>query len=177
MNQTMNIFTYLSAKIDPDKVPGALLELGLILGFLILLFWWSRSTEKKAIARAREKYKNYTGRAEGRILEHEWVRHYTGTKDSETGDDNYDLLFMVKYEFEVNGQTYRGEGEASGSIKGRKTQTICYDPADPNQNCSLYYLNSQTTSPSCLRLLIYILIRLAIVIGVIFLIMKMFGKL
>ena len=175
MDRIKDIFSYISLNINPDKVPGAILELSIMLAFIVLLIWWCRSTDKKAKARAKEKYKNYTGRAEGRILEHEWVRHYTGFRDPETGDENSDLLFIVKYEFEANGQTYQGEGEASGSIFQRKTLTICYGPSDPNQSCSLYYLNCQTTSPNFLRVLVYFLTRLAIGMGVIYLILKLSG--
>ncbi|MBO4688290.1 MAG: hypothetical protein J5636_07225 [Clostridiales bacterium] len=176
MNLIMDLLSNLSTNINPDKVPGALLELGILLAFFVLLIWWSRSTEKKAKARALEKYKNYTGRAEGRILEHHWVHVSSGRRDPETGKDDVDSYFIITYEFEADGQTYRGKGEASASFMGRKTQTICYDPSDPNQNCSLYYLNSQTKSASCLRVLIYMLVRFAILLGVIYLILKISGK-
>jgi len=172
----MDLIMNLSVNIDMDKLPKVLLEAGILLTAFILLIWWSRSKEKKAKQRAQEKYKDYTGRAEGRILEHHWVRVSSGRRDPETGSEDTDSYFIITYEFEVNGQTYRGEGEASASFKGRKTQTICYDPADPNRNCSLYYLNSQTKSPSSLRVLIYFIVRAAIVIGVLYLIMKLAGR-
>lgn len=176
MDQIKDVIKYIGSNINPDKVPKALLELGILLAFFVLLIWWSRHTDKKAKQRAQEKYKNYTGRAEGRILEHEWVRRYTGSRDPETGRDNYDLQYIVKYEFEANGQTYQSEGEASGSIFQGKTLTICYDPSDPNQSCSLYYLNYQTKSPSFIRVLLYILVRLAILFGILYLILKIAGK-
>ena len=175
MNQITNLIVKLSENTNTNKMPEVLLETGILLAVLILLFWWARSSNKKAKKRAQEKYKNYTGRAEGKILDHSWVRKYSNNPDPETGKEYSDQLFIITYEFEANGQTYRGEGEASGSLFGRKTQMIAYDPADPNQNCSLYYLNSQTKSPSFLRVLIYILVRLALLIGVIYLLMRFAG--
>ena len=177
MNLFMNLFMNLSSEIKTENLPKVILTVGGMLAFFVLLMWWSKSTEKKAKARAQEKYKDYTGRAEGRILEHHWVHVSSGRRDPETGKEDVDSYFMVTYEFEANGQTYRGEGEASASFRGRKNQTICYDPSDPNRNCSLFYLNSQTKSASCLRVLIYMLVRFAILLGVIYLILKISGKL
>ncbi|MCR5058325.1 MAG: hypothetical protein K6A81_06895 [Clostridiales bacterium] len=175
MNQIVNLIVNLSENTNTNKLPEVLLETGILLAVFVLLFWWARSSNKKAKKQAQEKYKNYTGRAEGRILEHHWVRKYSNNRDPETGKEYSDQLFIITYEFEANGQTYRGEGEASGSIMGRKTQMIAYDPADPTRNCSLYYLNSQTKSPSFLRVLIYIIVRLALLCGVIYLLMKFAG--
>lgn len=55
MDRIKDIFSYISSNINPDKVPGAILELSIMLAFIVLLIWWCRSTDKKAKARAKAK--------------------------------------------------------------------------------------------------------------------------
>ena len=94
---------------------------------------------------AQVKFKNYTGRVEGRILESHWNKINSGKyiRDPETGRVESQEEFIVTYEFVVDGQTYMGTGVGSTSLSRRQFQTICYDPSDPNQNCTLYYLNGE----------------------------------
>ena len=105
-------------------------------------------TEKKE---KEERYMNYTGRAEGKIIEHHWETYMksgvgTGRTMKEDTIDASDSDCYVTYEFEVDGQTYIGKGEGSPAFQVRKHQTICYDPSDPNLNCTLFYLNSYLRS-------------------------------
>ena len=106
----------------------------------------------KAVKKEKEeRYKNYTGRAEGKIIEHHWETYMksgvgTGRTMKEDTIDASDSDFFVTYEFEVDGQTYTGKGEGSPVFQVRKHQTICYDPSDPNLNCTLFYLNSYLRS-------------------------------
>lgn len=98
-----------------------------------------------------ERYKDYTGRAEGKIIEHHWETFMksgvgTGRTMKEDTIDSSDSVFYVTYEFEVDGQTYTGKGEGSPAFQVRKYQLICYDPSDPNLNCTLFYLNSYLRS-------------------------------
>lgn len=107
---------------------------------------------KAAQKEKEERYTNYTGRAEGKIIEHHWDTHLvssgvgTGRTMKEDTIDATDSDFFVTYEFEVDGQTYIGKGEGSPAFQVRKHQTICYDPSDPNLNCTLFYLNSYLRS-------------------------------
>ena len=96
-----------------------------------------------------ELLKNLSGRIDGKILEHHWEKR---GKFNHTGDpiDDFDEVFMVTYEFEVNGQTYTGKGEGSPAFQAKGKQTICYDPSDPNVNCTLYYFNGQANKKSVL---------------------------
>ena len=106
----------------------------------------------KAVQKEKvERYKNYTGRAEGKIIEHHWETFLksgvgTGRTMKEDTIDSSDSVFYVTYEFEVDGQTYTGKGEGSPAFQVRKHQLICYDPSDPNLNCTLFYLNSYLRS-------------------------------
>ena len=70
----------------------------------------------------------------------------TGRTMKEDTIDSSDSVFYVTYEFEVDGQTYTGKGEGSPAFQVRKHQLICYDPSDPNLNCTLFYLNSYLRS-------------------------------
>ena len=94
-----------------------------------------------------ECFKRLSGRAEGRIVEHHWDRYgeYNYTRDP---INDFDYLFMVTYEFVVNGQTYTGKGEGDPAFQAKKKQTICYDPSNPDENCTLYYYNRQANMKS-----------------------------
>ena len=111
----------------------------------------SKSTQERLKADKKEKedwVNKYSGTAEGRITEHHWDTHLvssgvgTGRTMKEDTIDATDSIFMVSYEFEVDGKTYTGQGEGSPAFQVRKVQTICYDPSDPNDNCTLFYLNA-----------------------------------
>ena len=66
-----------------------------------------------------------------------WSKHNDGEVD------DMDSVYIISYEFEVDGKTYKGQGEGSSSSKEGEIQTICYDPSDPNVNCTLNYLDDQ----------------------------------
>lgn len=120
---------------------------GVILLFVLIFVLTSLSRRcHNKVSVLPEEYRCYTGRAQGRILEHHWKTHFTGQSAGPRNEDNIDAtdsVYMVKYEFEVDGKTYKGEGEGSPALQGRKNQTICYDPSDPTKNYTLYYLNSK----------------------------------
>ena len=67
------------------------------------------------------------------------------SNDSESSD-SYEYRTVISYQFEVNGQIYTGEGEGNGAFWQKDKQMICFDPNDPDDNCTLYYLNSKTKS-------------------------------
>lgn len=129
---------------------GRYLLIGMVVFFAIFILV-NRSSAKERlqniVKEEQDRFKKLTGRAEGRILEHHWENYSNplsaGRQHKEDSMDDSDTVFMVTYEFEVNGQTYKGHGEGSPSFSRRKTQPICYDPSDPNQNCTLYYYNGQ----------------------------------
>ena len=79
--------------------------------------------------------------------------------------DAAEVVFMVIYEFEADGRIYTGKGESSTAFTTGKTQTICYDPSDPDLNCTLSFLNSQKYNPNAFRF-VTIIIRILIVAGI-----------
>lgn len=113
----------------------------------------SKATQERLAEYEREKqnpFRNYSGRARGKIIEHHWEQHSGNNgimnlfrRNTDVSDDQNDV-FMVSYEFEVNGQTYTGEGMGNPDVQERNYQTICYDPSDPNINCTFYYMKSKT---------------------------------
>ena len=110
-----------------------------------------REERERAIKERQDYLNRFTGRAEGRIIEHHWKEYQTPKamrqpKYKEDNMDDTEIVFMVSYEFEVDGKTYTGNGEGSPAFQVRKQQTICYDPSDPNVNCTLYYYNSQVNA-------------------------------
>ena len=135
---------------------GRYLLIGLLIFAIVITIigrirYFSPETQERLKAEKKakeERFKNYTGRAEGRILEHHWEYYMDSAQAmKQHREDDMDISddrFIVSYEFEVDGQTYTGKGEGSSDFRVRKHQTICYDPSDPNQNCTLCYLNSQT---------------------------------
>ena len=108
--------------------------------------------------RLKEKaaFEHLSGRAEGTVTNYrkERILRYRSTDPEQ--NDSYEYLTIISYQFEVNGQVYYGEGEGSGAFWERHKQTICYDPNDPDDNCTLYYLNSKTKSHFLKTLLFFI---------------------
>ncbi|MBO4750817.1 MAG: hypothetical protein J5546_10920, partial [Lachnospiraceae bacterium] len=100
----------------------------LVLVFLGILVFVNKSGGR-ARKRAREKYASCVGRAIARITERREVSKYVGT-DSETGHSEYRDSVVVTYEFEVDGQTYQGNGEYSTLKKKITELEVCYDPAN-----------------------------------------------
>ncbi|MCR5617266.1 MAG: hypothetical protein K6F83_03145 [Clostridiales bacterium] len=117
----------------------------------------SKSTQERLKTKEKEKdewFKRLSGRTEGRIIEHHWEDHGISTgphKNSEEDMDVTDTVFMVTYEFEVNGQTYTGNGAGSPSFGERESQMICYDPSDPEDNCTMYFYKSESIKRSNIK--------------------------
>ena len=84
------------------------------------------------------------------------VRFFARSAGSKNSGVKIVIYVNISYQFEVNGQVYYGEGEGSGAFWERDKQTICYDPNDPDDNCTLYYLNSKTKSHFLKTLLFFI---------------------
>ncbi|MBO4688157.1 MAG: DUF3592 domain-containing protein [Clostridiales bacterium] len=128
---------------------------------------------KNAARRRIEKefYERMTGRATGNILSRNVTKERVETsRDDE--EEKYEYVCYVTYEFVVNGITYKGSGEGARSGSQKKQQTICYDPADPNSNCTEYYYKKKTSSH-----ILSTLITLGIVAAVlVFAYMKSKGK-
>lgn len=132
-----------------------LLPLLILIVVFIIVFGRARHQSKESQKRLKEYdieklewYKYYTGRAEGRILKRRWesssvsgARNGSVMKEDSMGSS--DLAKIVTYEFEVNGKTYTGKGIGCPHFQERKKQTICYNPSNPNENCTLYYFNRQ----------------------------------
>ncbi|MBR4731672.1 MAG: hypothetical protein IK081_02790 [Lachnospiraceae bacterium] len=91
-----------------------------------------------------EKYANYTGRITVRIQTREMVDP-TSYFDSNKNRNVKQEKCYVTYEFYVNGRRYEGSSESSDSELDKNEQVICYDPEDPSKNCTLWYLEKQTT--------------------------------
>lgn len=100
--------------------------------------------ENSAKKHAREKYASYTGRKTVRIQTREMVE--TVIYKDEKGRDVCEDKCFVTYEFYVDGRRYEGSSESSDSELDKNEQVICYDPNDPNNNCTLWYLEKQTNS-------------------------------
>ena len=116
-----------------------------IIGFIILLVIFDLSRIPKRL-KAKAAYSHLSGRATGTVTNYrkERILRYESTDPEQ--NDSYEYLTIISYQFEVNGRVYTGEGEGSGAFWQRDKQTICYDPNDPDDNCTLYYLNSKTKS-------------------------------
>ena len=112
----------------------------------------SRANQERLMNNKKEReewVKKLSGRIKGRILEHHWEKRGKFNYSQDPIND-FDEVFMVTYEFEVNGQTYTGKGEGRPAFQEKERQTICYDPSDPNVNCTLYYYNDQANRKSVL---------------------------
>ena len=131
------------------------------------------SSIKNAARRRIEKefYERMIGRATGNILSRNVTKERVETsRDDE--EEKYEYVCYVTYEFIVNGITYKGSGEGARFGSQKKQQTICYDPADPNSNCTEYYYKKRTSSH-----ILSTLITLGIVAAVLaFAYMKSKGK-
>lgn len=132
----------------------------IIVAFIALMVLTELLSIPKRI-KARAAFKNLTGRAMATVTDYRKVRElrYRST-DSET-NDSYEYKTYISYQFEVNGQVYTGEGEGDGAFWKKDRQMICYDPSDPNDNCTLYTVDSMTKS-HFLKTLIFIIVALVI---------------
>ena len=131
-----------------------------IAGFIGLLVIFELSRIPKRL-KAKAAFSHLSGRAMGTVTNYrkERILRYE-SHDSETSD-SYEYLTIISYQFEVGGRVYYGEGEGNGAFWQRDKQMICYDPNDPDDNCTLYYLNSKTKS-HFLKTVIFFVVMLAL---------------
>ena len=114
------------------------------IGVLMVVLWIASSV--KAAARRRiekEHYQKMSARATGTITKRNVTKELR-EKRSDEDKDEYDYVCYVSYTFVANGQTYSGYGEGSRAHKHKNEQTICYDPTDPNSNCTEYFYKKKT---------------------------------
>ncbi|MBR6484390.1 MAG: hypothetical protein IKT14_05170 [Clostridiales bacterium] len=130
---------------------------------MVALFIWSSVKDALRRKAIKEQYKKMSGRADGKISNFKMVRRSRYHNREE--DVDYDAF--MDYEFEVDGKIYKGHGEGSGALWKRKTQTICYDPEDPDNNCTLYIYDRKTGKTGCLTSLV-VLITLVAIFGTVF---------
>ena len=117
--------------------------IALLAGFLIL-FELSRIPAR---LKAKKAYSHLSGRAMGTVINrYEEKILLTDYHNSSDDRDHYQYKTIVTYQYEVDGQIHTGEGEGSGALWHRKHQMICYDPSDPGDSCTLFYLNRETKS-------------------------------
>ena len=121
-----------------ESLPMAILT-GLLFGGVMLFMHFLVNSP----AHAREKYASYTGRITVRILTREMVETDSYFDSDKNRNAKQEKCF-VTYEFYVNGRRYEGSSESSDSVLDKNEQVICYDPEDPNKNCTLWYLEKET---------------------------------
>ena len=63
---------------------------------------------------------------------------------------------MAKYVFSVNGVEYRGNGECSLFKFSGSTVKVCYNPDNPNENCTVYEKRWQTGNGEALATIVII---------------------
>lgn len=135
------------------------------LGFLIL-FELSRIPGRM---RAKKAFAHLSGRTMGTVVNlYEDKTLITSANQSSDGRDHYDSRTIVTYQYEVNGQLHTGEGEGSGAFRDRKQQMICYDPEDPGNSCTLYFLNSKTKSHFVQTLVTVVIMLVLLVLAIVF---------
>ncbi len=140
----------------------------LVLSFVLLLIFIIASSVKNSAIRKkkREHYAKMTGRAEGKVLS--WRMVKTNVRNTPEGED-YNLKCIVKYEFEADdGRIYRNEGEGSGALWNRRTQKICYNPEDPNDNCTKYVYDDKMGISDAVGGILFLLIAAGLVLAVYF---------
>ena len=136
---------------------------------LVVLFELSRIPKR---LKTKAEFSHLSGRMKATIIDRHQERTLTYRSTDPEENDRYEYRTMVTYQFEVDGQTYTGEGEGSGAFWQSKEQMICYDPNDPSDNCTLFYYNSKTKS-HFLQTLIFVVV----ILGVFYLAIVMSGKL
>lgn len=113
---------------------------------------------------ARKQLAHLTGEATGHV-----TSHYEDTYevwDEERGSyDRRSRGTVVSYQFEVNGQTYTGQGYGSWALKDREYQQVYYDPKNPGDNCTKAHYKNVTQS-HLISSLIYMAIAVAIMYGI-----------
>ena len=117
------------------------------------------AARKRAI---RDEYKKYTGRVKGKILDKRTDRTTTGYGEEE----RVEFTTYVSYEFEANGQMYRGYSEGSGALWKGKSQYIRFDPDHPENNCTEYYYNNVMSGNGLTYFFMFVLIGGAVAFAV-----------
>ena len=135
---------------------------GLVLIGLFAVFFLSELLMIPSRLSARKRYAGYTGRALGKVTKRNIYSVEDGHDDD--GHTTYKQKCFVEYEFTVGGTRYTGEGEGSMASRDKYETEICYDPSDPDQNCTACYFNS-VTKFHILSTLIFLLCFSALVIG------------
>ena len=118
--------------------------LGLVILVFFAIFILTQLMMIPSRKRAQVKYANYTGRTFAKVL-----NRYTISVDDgvdENGDRKYKSKCIVSYEFRIGGVTYKGECEGSSKGRDKYETEICYDPSNPDLNCTVYYFDSVTKS-------------------------------
>lgn len=135
----------ISQGVDTDRA-GIVSGLALVVIVFIAVVLLSQLMLLPGQVKNKKEMNYLTGRAVGTILSGEYyitsndVAHPTG----QTPESSSTHTYIVTYEFKVNGVTYQGQGEGSYAFWERKRQTICYDPKNPEDNCTLFYYDSKT---------------------------------
>ena len=147
-----------------------LIGLGIVFAGVAVMAFLSQLLTLPQQIRNKRKMAYMSGRAEGRILTSRTDRHEHVTGSGRDKEYHSTYHCMLTYEFDVDGVTYTGSGEGSGAFWQQKHQTICYDPNNPDDNCTLYYYNDKTDT-HVLRNVLRIVLWTAISFGVLMLIL------
>ena len=113
--------------------------------------------------KAKAAFERFKGRAMATVTDYRKVKELRYRSDDPEVNDSYEYRTYITYQFEVNGQIYTGEGEGDGAFSKRNKQMICYDPNDPNENVTLYFVNSKTKSTFFTTLFFFIGMVIAVV--------------
>lgn len=138
--------------------------LGLVIVVFFAIFILSQLMMIPARKRAQIRYANYTGRALGKVLKRYSVSVDDGV--DEDGHRKYTTRFIVHYEFTVGGVTYTGSGIGSSRLRDKYETEICYDPDDPEHNCTACFFNSETKSHFWSSLISFAVFFAVLLIGI-----------
>lgn len=132
-----------------------------VIGFIVIAVLIELMKIPRRI-KAKAAFSHLSGRAMATVTDYhkERILRYEST-DPESSD-SYEYRTIISYQFEVNGQIYTGEGEGNGAFWKKNKQMICYDPNDPDENCTLYFLNSTTKSHFLSTVIFYVVMLLVI---------------
>ena len=116
-----------------------------VIGFIVIVVIFELMKIPKRL-KAKAAFSHLTGRAMATITDYHKERILRAESTDPESSDSYEYRTIIRYQFEVDGRIYTGEGEGNGAFWQRDKQMICYDPNDPDENCTLFFLNSQTKS-------------------------------
>lgn len=135
------------------------LPVGLMIVFMVIASIRASATRKAR----KQEYEKLSGRAKGVISNFRTEEYRRGHGENET----VKYKCFMDYEFEVDGKVYHGKGEGSGALWERKKQMICYDPENPEKNCTKYYFEKMTGTGGMLSAVMCMVI-IFIIVAVIF---------